>query len=383
MVFRDRCVPLPGERAAMKVAFRVDASITIGTGHVMRSLTVADGLRAAGADIVFICRDHNGNLMSAIEARGYEVLRLPPTVEQEICQHESRRSNLPPHADWLGTTWQRDAEDCTRALDSIYPDWLVVDHYALDADWERALRPRCRKIMVIDDLADRAHDCDMLLDQTLGRTVDDYREHVGGEATVLAGSQYALLKPEFAELRQFSLDRRRTSGVRRLLITMGGIDKDNATGKVIDALKNCALPDSCAVTIVMGGRAPWIEDVRERASHMPWPTEVIVDTSEMAHLMSMSDLAIGAAGATSWERCCLGVPSIVVVVAENQSLIAKRLAEHGCAHVVHSIDEVERLLPDGVDPLVLSATKRTEMVHACSLVTDGKGVPMLVKRMVI
>ena len=128
--------------------------------------------------------------------------------------------------------------------------------------------------------------------------------------------------PEFAALRAYSLQRRARPQLRQLLITMGGVDKDNATGEVLTALRVCPLPADCQITVVMGTTAPWLSEVEQLARDMPWPTRVLVGVNDMARLMAESDLAIGAAGATSWERCCLGLPTAMFVLAENQKYAA-------------------------------------------------------------
>ena len=186
----------------MKITFRTDASLQIGTGHVMRCLTLADALAARGAYCQFICRAHDGNLIEFIRRKGLTAHPLPAGAALP------RSPTDPTHAAWLGATQAEDAEACAPILAAQRPDWLIVDHYALDARWERALAPHYRKLMVIDDLADRPHSCDLLLDQTFGRDAADYRPLVPADCRLLCGSHYALLRPEFAALRPYSLQRR-------------------------------------------------------------------------------------------------------------------------------------------------------------------------------
>ncbi len=289
----------------MKVVFRTDASLQIGIGHVMRCLTLADALRASGAECSFICREHPGNLLEQIRQRGYAVLGLPASSADPIPRdlEEAAESN---HSSWLGSDWATDAAQTRVGAGETAIDWLIVDHYAIDARWEQALRPICRKLMVIDDLADRPHDCDLLLDQNLGRDVSDYRKLVPDDCTVLVGPRYALLRPEFAALRDYSMRRRAIPQLKHLLITMGGVDQADATGLALEALKDCQLPGGSHITVVMGPHAPWLERVQLLAAQMPLSTDVKVNVHNMAQLMADSDLAIGAAGSTSWERCCLG-----------------------------------------------------------------------------
>ncbi len=359
----------------MHVAFRADASLQIGTGHVMRCLTLADALRERGASCSFVCRPHQGHLLALIEQRGHQALALPELQEGAQPNH-----NGTAHGHWLGTDWATDAQHTQQALRTHTGgepvDWLVVDHYALDARWEEALRPQAQRIMAIDDLADRPHACDLLLDQNLGRTEADYGGLLKGKTTTLVGPQYALLRPEFAALRAQSLARRQNNPpLRRLLVTMGGVDKDNATGQVLAALQSCSLPADLRVTVVMGPHAPWLAQVQAQVTQMPWPTEVLVGVDNMAQLMAESDLAIGAAGSTSWERCCLGLPTIQVVLAQNQEAIALALGRFGAALMLPS-KAIEQTLPDLISTIT-SAEKLYTVSLAASGVTEGKGASLL------
>ena len=180
------------------------------------------------------------------------------------------------HSDWLGCDWLTDAEQTRAVLTEYQAEWLVVDHYALDQRWEHALQSHCRKLMVIADLADRTHQCDLLLDQNLGRQTADYRNLVPADCKPLLGPQYALLRPEFAALRSYSLQRRLQPVLKNILISMGGVDQPNATGRVLQALKHFRLPEDCRITVVMGAQAPRLIQVQALAHDMPWPTQVLV-----------------------------------------------------------------------------------------------------------
>lgn len=211
------------------------------------------------------------------------------------------------------------------------PDWFIIDHYAFDARWQRAVLPEDTRLMVIDDLADRPHACDLLLDQNLGRNSADYKELVPDHCTRLIRPQYALLRPEFAAMRAQSLAERKGRGLRHILISMGGVDAQDATSQILDALSGADLPDDLRISVVMGAQAPALETVRRKASELPWPTEVLIDVYDMASRMADADLSIGAGGATTWERCCLGLPSIIVQIAHNQAGIAHTLEKAGAA----------------------------------------------------
>ncbi|WP_444677542.1 UDP-2,4-diacetamido-2,4,6-trideoxy-beta-L-altropyranose hydrolase [Halomonas sp. E19] len=268
--------PIPSRLKGQVVAFRADASLEIGSGHVMRCLTLADALQAQGGQCHFLCREHPGHLCELIEARDYPVHRLA----QEACDTDTAvtpgTEPEPDHAHRLGASWDEDAAACLPLLAELAPAWLVVDHYALDHRWETAVldglagsRPR---LLVIDDLADRRHLADLLLDQNLGRRVEDYRGLIPERCQVLAGPRYALLRPEFREWRQASLSRRaRVPQLHRLLINLGGVDKDNVTGQVLDALSGCDLPADLQISVVMGAAAPGASPSRLRPRKCPGP----------------------------------------------------------------------------------------------------------------
>lgn len=362
------------------IAFRTDASLHIGTGHVMRCLTLADALRARGVKCSFVCRPHQGHLLTMIAQRGHQALALP-----ELQEEAQSNRNGTPHAHWLGTDWATDAQDTQHALSAHRGgqpvDWLVVDHYALDARWEEALRPQAKRIMVIDDLADRPHTCELLLDQNLGRMEADYGGLLKSKTTTLIGPQYALLRPEFAALRAQSLARRQSDPqLSRLLITMGGVDKDNATGHVLAALLNSTLPTELRVTVVMGPHTPWLAQVQEQAAKMLWPTEALVSVDNMAQLMADSDLAIGAAGGTAWERCSLGLPSLVLVLAKNQLPGAVALQKAGAAVAMESQQQITEFM-ESLQVATIAKEVLTKLSRAAAEVTDGEGCQRIVKHL--
>ena len=173
----------------MRVVFRADASVTIGTGHVMRCLTLAEALRKAGAEVAFVCRELDGNLAGLIEARGFDVHVLPP---------------LEPPTDpltWTAAHWHEDAAQTASFL-KTRADWLVVDHFALEHRWEKEMREHANRLMVIDDLADRVHDCDLLLDQNYLQEPARYDTLVPAHCRKLLGPAYALLRDEFRRARE-------------------------------------------------------------------------------------------------------------------------------------------------------------------------------------
>jgi UDP-2,4-diacetamido-2,4,6-trideoxy-beta-L-altropyranose hydrolase len=355
------------------IVFRADASLYIGTGHVMRCLTLAAALRERGATCEFVCRAHLGNLIDFVREQGYETHALPVA---DFAGDDGTAALA--HADWLGSSQENDAAQTRAALKGRRADWLVVDHYALDHGWERVLRADCGRLMAIDDLADRVHDCNVLLDQNLGRTPADYAALAPADALILAGPAFALLRPAFAAMRPYSLQRRASPALRRIIVTMGGVDRDNATGVVLAALTACDVPAGCKVTVVIGPHAPWLAQVREQAAAMPFATEVLVNVRDMERLMAESDLAIGAAGSTSWERCALGLPTLLLVLAANQEAVASALERHGAAKVLHDPDQIGSMLPTEFARLQLASALGT-MAAAAASVTDGLGVQRMLE----
>jgi UDP-2,4-diacetamido-2,4,6-trideoxy-beta-L-altropyranose hydrolase len=349
----------------MKVAFRTDASLEIGAGHVARCLTLAHELTRNGVECFFICKACPGDMHALITSQGFQVHSLALNCVEEL----------------LNDIYQReDARQTQACLIGVQLDWLIVDHYELGVEWEMSVKPLTTRLMVIDDLASRSHVCDVLLDHNLGRTSADYAHLVPNTCQILAGSAYALLRSEFAALREASLQRRRSAQLTHVLIAMGGVDLENSTTLMLDALAQCAGSKITSVTVVMGAHAPWRSSVEALAVKMPWPTKVLINVQDMAQLMLNSDLAIGATGGTAWERCCLGLPSVVLAIAENQTNGAKALHKAGAVIALDShinlVDQFREALNVLKDPMRMSA-----MTQACSRIVDGQGVKRVVSEM--
>lgn len=363
----------------MNVVFRCDASIQIGTGHVMRCLTLADELAHQGAKCYFICREHEGNLIDFITQKGYEIYKLEACSLNNSNKDEGESTLF--HSEWLGTSQAEDAKQSINIVSDIDPKWLIIDHYALNDYWEQKLRPHCDSILVIDDLADRKHDCEILLDQTFGRDKQDYQHLVPDHCKVLCGTTYALLRPEFSKWRQYSLEHRKNNTLEHILVNLGGVDKDNLTSKILDTLKQAHLPELSKITIVMGSSSPWIDSVKKKAEQLPWPTEVKADVSNMAELMANSDLAIGAAGSTSWERCCLGLPTLMLVLANNQMNIAHNLESIKAVKIVLNDDSLTQMINNYLYELIQSPKKLEAMSQSSADVLDGYGTFKVIEKM--
>ncbi|MEM8918563.1 MAG: UDP-2,4-diacetamido-2,4,6-trideoxy-beta-L-altropyranose hydrolase [Pseudomonadota bacterium] len=359
-------------------AFRADASQLIGTGHVMRCLTLANQMRSAGWMTHFLCRDQPGHMGDALKSAGHQVhlLKQKQPADNGVKSGATRAD----YEAWLGFDQDDDAAEAVPILRAVKPEWLVVDHYALGAYWEATMSDYTRRVMVIDDLANRRHDCDILLDQTYGRLVADYDGLVPERTELLCGSQYALLRPEFARLRESRLERSVSPEVNHILVSLGGTDPDNVTGDVLDALNAARLPSACRISVVLGQSSLHADAIMARANTMAFDCEILIGVNDMASLMASCDMAIGAAGSTSWERCCLGVPTIMIVLADNQRLIAKNLVNQGAVLALPA-GRVMYELQGMIDLLTYDGERRQLMSQNAAKVTDGHGVWKAIDRM--
>ncbi|WP_425045264.1 UDP-2,4-diacetamido-2,4,6-trideoxy-beta-L-altropyranose hydrolase [Primorskyibacter sp. S87] len=360
---------------ATRIIFRADAGLDIGTGHVMRCLTLADALRDQGAEAVFVTRDHRGHVIPAITGRGHRVDILPGNTGVPYGAHPE----APGHADWLEADWRADAAATSAVLEAEGADWLVVDHYALDRAWQQAARPAGIRLLVVDDLADRSHLADVLLDQNTGRQAADYDGRVPAGCTRLIGPAHALLRPEFARLRPEALARRDTLETpRKLLVTLGGIDRDNATGRVLEVLAQAPAARQMHISVIMGASAPHLVAVQTQARQMPMPTEVAAGVSDMGVRMMQADLCVGAAGSTAWERCALGLPTLQVVLADNQMAAASHMDKQDMARALPFPDapDFASALSAGLEHLAVSDSYRS-MSRCAATLTDGAGARRL------
>ncbi len=366
----------------MRLLFRTDASLPIGSGHLMRCLTLARALRAKGHQIWFACRQHPGHLLGLLEAEGFATLALPTLA-------------TPPehgYAAWLGATEAEDAAALWQAI-ALTPelagqpfDWLVVDHYGLGAEFCAAMRPGCRAILHIDDLANRHYDCDLLLDQNLLPELNSrYDGLLPSQCRALLGPQWALLRPEFATFhpadRQFPAHFSAQLPAR-LLIFFGGTDGDNLSNIAINALQQ--LQESHWLADIVIGQANPHRLLLQQLCAQDRRLTLHIQTPGMAGLMAAADLMIGAGGATHWERACLGLPAVVVALADNQLATTAYMASLGaCLDLAYASTLSSRRLASAVDSLLSQPQRRRQMSAAASqLVPAGGGVPMLIALLV-
>lgn len=357
--------------AVRYVVFRADSSHDIGSGHVMRCLTLASALQERGVETSFICREHDGNLIDMIEKKGIPVYRLPPPDIGFIVD------TSPAHAAWLGASCE---DDASQTIDSIkntdlQPDWLVIDHYAIDDRWENSLRNLVKRIMVIDDLADRNHECDLLLDQNIAdKMYERYIEKVSDNCVMLLGPEYALLQPDYAKLH--SSVNPRVGSIKRIFIFFGSTDEFNMTGKSLHAFLSLERTD-IDVDVVVSDDSPYIKDIRVLADKYT-NIHLYRKLPTLASLMMKADLCIGAAGATSWERLCMGLPSLVITIANNQLAIAKSLDDLRLVKLLGHYDNIEQSSIKRELAELLEDKLNNNWSISCQKVVDGKGVSRVI-----
>lgn len=332
-----------------KVMFRVDASRSIGNGHLMRSMALAKGLKQCGIECLFVSQDLDGNLIKYLESNDFEVMRI-----------NNEKSGI-------------------KVVSQIRPKLLVIDHYKINSDAESSYRNYVKKLFVIDDLANRKHNCDILLDQNLGRKRNDYRLLVEEKTKLLIGPKFALTRDEFFRYRKISLNRRGDNFGQplKVLVSMGGTDQGGYTSKAIEAIASSGLHSDTVVTILISSNSSNISKIRKSLKLLKYPSNLIIDPSNIAELMAYSDFSIGALGSTSWERCILGLPSISVCVAKNQKSIGESLAKAGASLVIGRKRFKEDLIEE-LSKIKNGESFLSKQSRFASTICDGFGVQRVI-----
>ena len=357
----------------MNIVIRADASIHIGSGHIMRCLVLADALKQEGHSILFAMRPQQGDMFDFVENKGFQTQALPkyePIEPKHSADYEA----------WLQVSADGDAQDFIRLIDCA--DVVLIDHYGITDVWEQKVTSHydC-KLVAIDDLM-RKHDVNLIVDQTLGRLPTDYLSSQTDK--VLAGVDYALLNKRFSKLHRQQHTTSKIIENHKILVTMGGIDKPNATLKTLETLKNIlskgyvskySLSNPFFVTVLLSSRAVNYEEVQAYCEKESQWIKHIDFVDDMAAIMQEHSIAIGAAGSTSWERACLGVPSIIIPLADNQKYICQSLVEHGLSLSV-ALEDIDSLLLPALNQLIAT---HSEMRKRNLAVCDGQGVERVTK----
>lgn len=356
----------------MKVLFRADASTRMGAGHVSRCATLGHELQKRGAHVSFACRAAPGNSIAWLREAGFDVESLP-------CS-DTMPGPTEQYADWLGASMTQEIEEMTALLERQGGvDWLVADHYAIDARWERALQSRADRLMCIDDLANRDHVCDLLLDQNLYTAPERrYVDRLPATAKTLLGPRYALLRPQFLAAREHL--RARDGSVQRLLLFMGGGDSANVTSSVLEALR-FSQHGGVDIDVVAGGANPHIADLQARCAELP-KARLHRQAGNMAAMMAEADLAIGATGVSTWERAALGLPALAVSVADNQRDIARHADAAGLLSWLGDAEEVSvQDWARHIDEACAAPGRLKRQSHACLDLVDARGAARVAEAM--
>ena len=337
----------------MQIVICADASSQIGTGHIMRCLTLADALRQQQAQIYFLCRILAGDLISYIQQKGYIVYPLADLQPETAIVQLQKISTI---------------------------DWLIVDHYSLDQFWETRMRRYVKKIFVIDDLANRLHDCDVLLDQNFyPNATARYQSLVPSHCQLLLGGQFALLRPEFMQQRQKS--RLRDGKIRKIFIFFGGSDPTNETLKALEAIRLLQQPQ-LQVDVVVGNSDPDKQQIQALCHSLP-NVNYHCQINYIAELMAEADIAIGAGGSATWERCCMGLPTLTIAVADNQLETTIELARHGKTLFLGKSEQVTAELILSAMQMLLSAQELVYfLAEEVQKLVDGLGVQRVVQHLI-
>ncbi|PVZ70202.1 UDP-2,4-diacetamido-2,4,6-trideoxy-beta-L-altropyranose hydrolase [Pelagibaculum spongiae] len=357
----------------MRVVFRCDAATHIGTGHVMRCLTLATALKNLGHEILFISRAHTGHLHDFILEKGFQSILLTAAADVDSKTDSEVDSKIDtshiPHGYWLGVSQAQDATETLQVINKWgTPDWLVVDHYGLDAKWESAVsHPLDCRLLVIDDLADRRHTSCCLLDQTWQRHEKDYQPFLEQGSIALLGSPFMLLRSEFSRLRQTE---KTTS--KRITINFGGGNPQNSLQKVLSLLATQAIPEDWSIDLALGPNVEVDEALRDLINQLP--VTLHQPAHHLAELLHQSHFAIGALGATTWERCCLGVPSIAMCLADNQKFLSQQLEKTGAMFVLPENYQDSEFLNYWQQLIDDNSDTHQKMQKRARTICDGLGV---------
>lgn len=346
---------------------RVDAGTKIGTGHVIRCFALAKNLKREFNNIFFISNQIAGNLSGFLEKKGFKTYFVKgyTHIEDSRLRYIEKKKIL-----------EEDAEQCIEII-KLHMDkkcWLVIDHYGIDEKWEKKLRVYVEKIIVIDDLANRRHDCDLLIEQNLYRNMDRcYEKLIPPKCIRLLGPKYALLRSEFKKFRK-KLKRKNT--LRRLLISFGGSDLTNETSKALYAIKFLNL--KCKIDVVVGNANKNKNSIKNLCDNIP-STSFYFQIDNIAELMANADLAIGGGGSMALERCCVGLPAIVSILSENQRKFTEEVARIGC---VINLGQANNLTSDDYANALRNIEPKTlqKMSKRCLELVDGNGTARVTKK---
>lgn len=284
---------------------RADATVAIGTGHVMRCIALAQAWQQTGASVTFIMATQPSALQDRIRAEGFSVLLL----------------RVAPGS-------ANDAEQTAMVAHQMTAAWIVADGYCFDATYQHILKEKGHRVLLIDDYGHAEYYfATMVLNQNISADEKMYI-HRESSTRLLLGTQYALLRREFWPWRGYR--RAVSEPTRKILVTLGGSDPDNVTLMILHALYEIERTD-LEVVVVVGGSNPYYETLHVAAHDATFPVSLRQNVTNMPELMAWAEIAVTAGGSTCWETAFMGLPNIILVLAQNQEKIAAVLDARGVA----------------------------------------------------
>lgn len=373
----------------MLIGIRVDASLKMGTGHTYRMLTLAQQLSENGHKVFFVVRRLSGHLIDLV-ARYFPVVELeqPPLISRCDSGEKMSLSNHCPHASWLEVSYENEIEQTQAAVNAELIkygadklDWLIVDNYAIEKTWQQALKPYSKRIFQVDDLADREHDVEALLDQNYYLKGElRYDGLLPSSAKRLCGPDFALLREEFFTVRQSLLDYTQRLADKHVVLFFGGIDIVNETSKALSGLLMVDSADH--FDVIIGINNPHREQIESLCQKNSERVTLHLQVSNMMDFFAHSYLYVGAVGATTWERCVMALPGIVCSVADNQTQVAQDLNQiNGHFYLGLSGELVAEDYRDAYQGLLNNKELLTEQSKTCAALVDGLGCRRVVEQL--
>ena len=321
--------------------FRLDANARIGAGHLMRCMTIANELDQKFYRCYFICSGLIQPLQALITDKGYKFYI------------EDNENNI------------------LKIIENLKPDYLIIDHYGIDAKFESSAYSLTKHMLVIDDMANRTHFCDLLLDQSPLRSEADYKQIINPDCKLLLGPDYALIRPGFRQLRKTKI-----TSWEKGLISFGGSDPYNITLLILKALDSQLEVKKIKWTIIAGAANKHWKSLKDFTKYSQMDITLINQTNQVAMVMANHDFAIGAAGSMAWERSCIGLPSLTIPIEDNQRV--------GIEHIKH-FSLGQTLEVSEITSSVLLTTLKTlehranDYLKRNQALVDGYGVDRLSK----
>ena len=357
------------------IYIRADATSLIGVGHFARCLNLAKKLEKRGVSITFLSRNLPKNMAKQAIYAGCRVIDLYPA-------HDGRPQLADDYGSWLGVTQEEDFFQCMEYVNETSNCFFIIDHYGVNDEWLAHARFAGAKVMIFDDLAERKLDVDIVVNQNLGWTNEHYVDLIGPNTNLLLGPKYAVLSENYFQERLCTHRKFDEHGALRVLISLGGSDPNNVSEKIARCLISLDFSSDFLVSIAVGPLNRNLDALSDLAFSAKGKVKLFVGQDSLVNVYSENDIAIGAVGGSSWERCCLGLPTILVPVADNQLPAAHALQEVGAGITVDYKDEQFEFALKCALETICNKSVRQEMSLNSMKICDGQGADRLAKKLI-